>query len=298
LSGFDLRESLRRRAAHRKQVRVLPRSLKSEPSLKRQLKKRRPMLSTQPRDDMTNWFRSNPAVREAVRAIALGLPFAILCSILLAYGLLLVGALDSFGRAVATTLLLPVLIAGPLLAWIGVQRARLRALARSLTGVTSRDPVTGLMNGIALAGMVDDRRSPARAGRQRGAFLVVDTTRLDAVNRTYGFAWRDEALRHIAGAIRSAVRAGDLVARTGPDSFGVFLAGAEADDALVVGERIRSAVAATYFAPDGVADMLEVVVGGVVFEGQPPLEELYVQAIRTIDLHAAASSTTIRNISA
>jgi diguanylate cyclase (GGDEF)-like protein len=230
--------------------------------------------------------------------MALGLPFAVLLSVLLAYGLLLVGALDSFGRAVVTTLLLPVMIGAPLLALIGVQRAQLRALSRSITSVTSRDPVTGMMNGTALAGMVDDRRSSARAARQRGAFLVVDARQLDAVNRSYGFGWRDEALRHVAAAIRSAIRSGDMVARTGPDTFGVFLAGAEADDALAVGERIRAAVAATYFAPGGVADMLDVVVGGVVFDGQPRLEELYVQAIRTIDPNPTVSSTTIRNLSA
>lgn len=235
--------------------------------------------------------------REAVRLVALGLPAALLVSMIAAYALLLVDTLGGFGRLLALAVALPALLATPLLVWIAIERMRVRDVRRALNRAASRDPVTGFLHASALSGLVGERRAPSRAG-PGGAFLVVDASQIGKVNRNYGFAWRDEALAHIAQAIRSAVRAGDLVARTGEDSFGIFLGGAQAEDALGVGERIRAALAASYFAPEGVENMLDVSVGGVVFEEAPDIQQLYVQAMRALDLPAERSAITIRHLPA
>jgi diguanylate cyclase len=230
---------------------------------------------------------------ETARVGAIGLPLAMAASLALTYGLLLAGGMDGLERLIVLALVLPAVVALPLLAWVAVERSRATRARQSLNRMQSRDPVTGFLHAAVMAGIVDRREVHDRRG---GAFLVVDAGALARVNLAYGFEWHDEALRHVAGAIRAAVRAGDLVGRAGPDSFAVFLAGAEADDALAVGERIREAVAASYFAPAGVRQMLDVIVGGVVFEAAPTMQELYVQAMRTLERGGRATPIVLTNL--
>lgn len=233
-------------------------------------------------------------MRDAARLLAVGLPVALLVSLVFAYGTLLIDALDGFGRLIALAIALPLALAVPLLGWLAAERAHGRDLTQALNRVQSRDPVTGFLRPAVMAGLVD--RRAAQGDNPGGAFLVIDASQLGALNRAHGFEWHDEALQHVAGAIRASVRAGDMVTRTGPDSFAVFLAGAEVDDALTVGERVRKAVAAVYFAPGGVAQMLDVKVGGVVFDETPDMQELYVQAMRTLEGPAASSPIVLRNL--
>lgn len=235
-----------------------------------------------------------PIVRDAARLLAIGLPVAVLVSLAFAYGVLLIDALGSFGRLAAVAVFLPIALAVPLLGWVAAERVHGRGLTQALNRVQSRDPVTGFLRPSVMAGLVDRRAS--QSDNPGGAFLVIDASQLGALNLAHGFEWHDEALQHVAGAIRASVRAGDMVARTGPDAFVVFLAGAEADDALTVGERIRAAVAKVYFAPGGVAQMLDVKVGGVVFDETPDMQQLYVQAMSTLERGAAASPIVLRNL--
>jgi diguanylate cyclase (GGDEF)-like protein len=232
--------------------------------------------------------------RDAARLLAVGLPVALLVSLAFAYGTLLIDALGGFGRLAALAVALPVVLAVPLLGWVAAERVHGRELTQVLNRMQSRDPVTGFLRPSVMAGLVE--RRAAQGDRPGGAFLVIDASQLGALNLAHGFEWHDEALQHVAGAIRASVRSGDMVARIGPDSFVVFLAGAEVDDALTVGERVRAAVAKVYFAPGGVAQMLNVKVGGVVFDETPDMQELYVEAMHTLERAAASSPIVLRNL--
>jgi diguanylate cyclase (GGDEF)-like protein len=67
---------------------------------------------------------------------------------------------------------------------------------------------------------------------------------LKAVNDREGHNIGDRALQHIASSIREHKRASDAAARLGGDEFAIVLAGAGADEAAAVADRIRKALPA------------------------------------------------------
>ena len=242
---------------------------------------------------MSQSILSRAVLRETLRFAARGLPVAILVSLGFFYALLLVPGFDAFWRGVVLAVVLPVLLALPLMGWIAFERARLADARRAVNRAASRDPVTGFLHGPVLASFVDRRRDRSTGVQQRGAFLLVDAAELGNVNRTFGLEWHDEALRHVARAIAGAVRSTDLVGRTGTDSFGVFLDGASESEALEVGERIRASVEDAYFAPDGVRHLIGVTVAGVTFADDLDFGDLYVQARQALEQPAARVTTAL-----
>jgi two-component system cell cycle response regulator len=110
---------------------------------------------------------------------------------------------------------------------------RLRAdLDRSLE-LAVTDPLTGLRN----------RRYVVRhlEGVLRGgeaAVLMLDVDRFKSINDTHGHAAGDIALREVAERLKAHLRAADVVARYGGEEFMVVLAGAPAEYAGAVAERL------------------------------------------------------------
>jgi diguanylate cyclase len=76
------------------------------------------------------------------------------------------------------------------------------------------------------------------------AVLIVDLDRFKELNDTLGHASGDELLRQIGPRLSGVLRPTDTLARLGGDEFGVVVdSPANAGDALLVAERIRSALA-------------------------------------------------------
>ncbi len=124
---------------------------------------------------------------------------------------------------------------------------RLRAdLDRSLE-LAVTDPLTGLRN----------RRYVVRhlEGVLRGgeaAVLMLDVDRFKAINDTHGHAAGDIALREVAERLKSHLRAADVVARYGGEEFMVVLAGAPAEYAGAVAERLLATLGQDPIAVGGV----------------------------------------------
>jgi two-component system cell cycle response regulator len=123
---------------------------------------------------------------------------------------------------------------------------RLRAdLDRSLEMAVT-DPLTGLRNRRYT------RRHLEGVLRQGGAaVLLLDVDRFKAVNDTHGHAAGDIVLREVAQRLSAHVRASDVVARYGGEEFLVVMAGASAEEAEVVAERLRAAICASPMDLDG-----------------------------------------------
>ena len=207
---------------------------------------------------------------------ALGSAGLLLLSVGLNYLLLFSEALTPFGRSMVTAILLPVIIGGPLLLFIGLQRMELGHYRRELNKSATFDSLTGCLNGAVFTSMVERRTTrPSAPGPRSGAFLVIHPEHIRSINLRFGLGWGDEALRLIAATIQSSVRKEDLVGRIGTSMFGVFLPGATEDDAKEIGERIRTRVAQVYFAPKGTEDALAISVGGVVFESELQFEDMF-----------------------
>ena len=105
--------------------------------------------------------------------------------------------------------------------------------------LTVTDSLTGLGNRAAFQEAIEQREAARRSQGLPYAVLVIDLDHFKAVNDGFGHAAGDAALRHTAGAIRSALRAGDGAFRFGGEEFVVILPGASAAEGLRVAERIR-----------------------------------------------------------
>jgi diguanylate cyclase (GGDEF)-like protein len=171
-----------------------------------------------------------PARREPMPNVVLPALFALVCLGLLVY---------------ATRREVPVL--GVLLAGAGVAVAIART-GMSFHAVRSlaehrREARTDELTGLANRRSFNERLARATAARRpdgRLAVLVIDLDDFKAVNDTLGHHYGDELLRMVAPRLRQVVRSEDTVARLGGDEFGVLLAGADADRAAQVAERLRA----------------------------------------------------------
>jgi diguanylate cyclase (GGDEF)-like protein len=170
-----------------------------------------------------------------------------------------------------------VLITAPLFFVIGFERQELTNLRQKLSKRSSIDELTLTLDEAVFSAVVDSFRGNAGTGKgpQQGAFLMIDIDHLNSINQRFGRAWGNEALRAVASAIKASVRSGDLVGRLGGEEFGVFLPGANRDNAAGVAERTRAAIADTLFEPGGKRCLLTVSVGAVVFEDQIEFGDLF-----------------------
>ena len=102
------------------------------------------------------------------------------------------------------------------------------------------DPLTGLVNRRALTNELAARIA-SDAG---GCVALFDLDHFKRVNDTFGHATGDEVLRRFAAIARSSVREQDIVARLGGEEFAVVMPEATIDQASLVCDRLRRAVAA------------------------------------------------------
>jgi diguanylate cyclase (GGDEF)-like protein len=116
-----------------------------------------------------------------------------------------------------------------------------RTLLARLERLSHEDPLTGLANRRRWDAELVAACATARAAGTSVAVLLVDVDRFKEVNDRHGHGGGDEALRLIADALTSRVRAGDVVARLGGDELAVLLPGTDLGRAVTLAEELRTA---------------------------------------------------------
>jgi diguanylate cyclase (GGDEF)-like protein/PAS domain S-box-containing protein len=130
--------------------------------------------------------------------------------------------------------------------------AQRQAATDSLTGVANRRHfVDAAERAIAQA---------VRYGRP-AALLVIDVDGFKATNDTHGHIVGDDLLKGIVRTCRRALRDADLLGRLGGDEFAVLLPETTGPMGLLTAERLRAAVAAEDFRPEGRHMQLSVSIG-------------------------------------
>lgn len=138
----------------------------------------------------------------------------------------------AFGIAVLTVALLQ---------HLGLGAMVLTRTVRQLRRLSDHDALTGVLNrrGLNAHHARERRRGEAGAGC---ALLVVDIDHFKRVNDAHGHEAGDLALVTMAHTLQQAVRASDVVARTGGEEFCVLMPGTDVPAAHAVAQRIRQAV--------------------------------------------------------
>jgi diguanylate cyclase (GGDEF)-like protein len=117
-------------------------------------------------------------------------------------------------------------------------------LRERLENMALRDGLTGLYNRRFLDEMLEHELAKLRRSGRPAGLMLVDVDHFKRFNDSYGHQVGDEALRKVAAALLSAVRASDVVCRYGGEEFLVFLPECELEEAIAKAEALRSAVSA------------------------------------------------------
>jgi diguanylate cyclase (GGDEF)-like protein len=106
------------------------------------------------------------------------------------------------------------------------------------------DPLTGLLNRSAFAQRLGELQHQIDQGAESSlGFLVADIDHFKSINDAHGHPVGDAVLRDVAYAMRSELRAFDLIYRLGGEEFAILLPGADLEKTRAIGERLRAAVA-------------------------------------------------------
>jgi diguanylate cyclase (GGDEF)-like protein len=121
---------------------------------------------------------------------------------------------------------------------VGLDRAQ-----RELSERASLDALTRLPNRDALRARLHEEIERARRYEQPVSLCYVDVDYFKTVNDRFGHAAGDVALRTIAATLRRTARSIDFVGRYGGEEFLVVAPGTQINEASILGERLRAAVA-------------------------------------------------------
>jgi len=109
--------------------------------------------------------------------------------------------------------------------------------------MASKDSLTGLSNRRSFEEHFEWALKNIRRNSEVLSIAMIDIDHFKNINDTYGHQAGDSALIAVGSAIEKACRENDFAARWGGEEFIVLLHGADADQSLIVAERIREHIA-------------------------------------------------------
>jgi len=145
---------------------------------------------------------------------------------------------------------------------------------RALRAEMLRDSLTGLPNRLGFTERVEQAGEDVTRDVQH-AVLVVDMLRFSRINESMGSLAGDELIITFARRLMSALRGGDVLARTGGNEFGVLVTLRRGvADALAAAERIQEVMAAPFKISD-LEIRVECAIGLALMQGEQDAEELF-----------------------
>jgi diguanylate cyclase (GGDEF)-like protein len=138
------------------------------------------------------------------------------------------------------------------------------------------------------------RLVPAALDQGKSVCIAVfDLDHFKQVNDGFGHDAGDQVLQSFAGALRSAVRENDVVARLGGEEFAALLVGVDIEQAHRICDRVRQDFRLQRFS-FGEGRVLQVTVSGGLSEITPPWGSLE-KAVKMADMALYQAKTTGRD---
>ncbi len=165
-------------------------------------------------------------------------------------------------------------IAGVAAMTIALMRAEWQYRNQSLL-----DPLTGLLNRLALDRRFEELRTQAAQGDGVLCLIAADIDEFKAINDTHGHDVGDIVLRDVAYALRTSLRTFSLLYRVGGEEFLAILPGLDSGQGALVAERLRSA--GEEYCPHGIRVTMSFGVAAAVGAGVD-YERLFTSADRCL----------------
>ncbi|HEX5470233.1 MAG TPA: GGDEF domain-containing protein, partial [Lacipirellulaceae bacterium] len=154
------------------------------------------------------------------------------------------------------------------------QAAEIEAhISRSLT-----DPLTGLPNRREFNERVEERMAAWTRRHDVFSLLLLDVDHFKKLNDRHGHLAGDQVLAAIGRALRGAIRREDAVARYGGEEFAILLPSTPLEQAVVVVQKVREAVARTIVNRNGQQMSITISAGLATIEPNERVEMLIQRA--------------------
>ncbi len=115
-------------------------------------------------------------------------------------------------------------------------------IERTLAEQAQRDPLTGLLNRRAGLAAIEDRLAVAKREKGQLAIFVIDLDRFKSINDSYSHETGDAALIRVSEVLTKVFGDRGVICRLGGDEFEIAVADIEIDDAIDLGEQLRTAL--------------------------------------------------------
>jgi diguanylate cyclase (GGDEF)-like protein/PAS domain S-box-containing protein len=158
-----------------------------------------------------------------------------------------------------------------------------KRLEDQLRALATRDSLTGAANRRYFVERLERERERCLRSGAKLALCMLDADHFKLVNDGFGHVAGDHVLQAIASAAQGELRAADVLGRLGGEEFGILLPDTDLKGALVLAERVRSAVAARRVpSTDGREIRVTISVGVAELSGNEPFESLLQRADRAL----------------
>jgi diguanylate cyclase (GGDEF)-like protein len=130
---------------------------------------------------------------------------------------------------------------------LAVERSSYYLQSRELRKISITDPLTGLLNRRYFQERLAEEVDRSSRHGHPLSLIMVDIDQFKAYNDANGHPAGDKALVLAGRALRSSIRAIDVVSRFGGEEFAVILPETRSEEACEIAERIRKEVETLYF---------------------------------------------------
>jgi two-component system, cell cycle response regulator len=144
------------------------------------------------------------------------------------------------------------------------------------------DPLTGLSNRRHIEPQLQGETARALRHKTRFSILMADLDHFKLVNDRHGHDAGDEVLREVALRLKGLLRKEDRPARWGGEEFLVLLTDTDAEQAAIVAEKVRAAIADAPVEVNGVAIDMTISVGVATHDGELDPLDLIKRADRAL----------------
>lgn len=174
---------------------------------------------------------------------------------------------------------------------VAISHAR---LFRQVQTQAMTDALTGLFNHGYFQDRIDRETKLADRNNEQVSLILLDLDHLKRINDTHGHRSGDGTLCHVASLMKTSVRDIDVCARYGGEEFVVILPQCDRENAMVVAERLREAIAST---PVPRVGQVTASIGVATYPtGAKNKEELVEMADRAMYLAKAAGRNRVRTL--
>lgn len=160
--------------------------------------------------------------------------------------------------------------------------AELAVNNRKLQQAVLTDPLTGLPNRRYAMDRLQQELSTARRRNGVMSLIMVDVDHFKCINDSHGHDVGDEVLRHVSALLRAKARLQDAICRVGGEEFLIICPDTGPEDAARCCERLRSTLADTPFARDGLKISVTASLGVVTADATAVPAELVKAADRAV----------------